>query len=177
MRRNRRRKPIGRESSVFLYGASRREVCRKVDPVGVSSAPVRDQVCHSPRLLAEPRNAVPTKTRRRVGACFGLSTNRERLISLSFRACARCVAANLPKPSSLSSSSPAVDVLRGLEPRPVISARAPETVLLVSEPKPNRRFPDCGGLSPNSRESLLRLFPANRHSFQLKLSQIVIRLL
>ena len=32
------------------------------------------------------------------------------------------------------------------------------------EPKPNRQFPDCGGLSPNSLESLLRLFPAKKHS-------------
>jgi len=32
------------ESGVYLYGASRPEVCRKVDPVGVTSAAVRDQV-------------------------------------------------------------------------------------------------------------------------------------
>src|SRR6266705_461569 len=78
--------------------------------------------------------------------------------------CARCVAANRSKPSSLSSSSPAIDALRRLEPRPAISARTPETVFLVSEPKPNRQFPDFGGLSPNSLESLLRLFPAQKHS-------------
>jgi len=77
---------------------------------------------------------------------------------------ARCVAANRSKPSSLSSSSPAIDALRGLEPRPAISARTPETVLRVSEPKPNREFPACGGLSPNSLESLLKLFPAKKHS-------------
>ncbi len=35
---------------------------------------------------------------------------------------------------------------------------------LVSEPKPNRQFADRGGLSPNSLESLLRLFPAKKHS-------------
>src|SRR6266576_710485 len=34
MRHNRRGEPIGRESGVYLYGASRPEVCRKVDPVG-----------------------------------------------------------------------------------------------------------------------------------------------
>ena len=38
------------------------------------------------------------------------------------------------------------------------------TVSLVSEPKPNRQFPDRGGPSPNSLESLLRLFPAKKHS-------------
>src|SRR6266568_9453256 len=43
-------------------------------------------------------------------------------------------------------------------------ARTPEAVFLVSEPKPNRQFPDFGGLSPNSLESLLRLFPAQKHS-------------
>src|SRR5712691_1382395 len=96
-------------------------------------------------------------------SCFGFSTNRERLIPLSFRWCATCVAANRSKPSSLSSSSPAIDALRRLEPRPAISAR-PETVFLVSESKPNRRFPDCGGLSPDSLESLLRLLPAKKHS-------------
>src|SRR5215472_17609262 len=107
--------------------------------------------------------------RRGVGTGFGLSKNRDRRIPLSFRWCARCVAANRPKPPSLSSSSPAIDVLRGLEPRPAISARAPETVLLVSEPKPNLRFPNCVILSPNSLESLLRHFPAKEHSlFQLK---------
>src|SRR6266480_318578 len=100
----------------------------------------------------------------RGGACFGLSTNRERLIPLSFRWCARYVAANRSRPSSLNSSSPAIDALRRLEPRPAISARTPETVFLLSEPKPNRQFPDCGGLSPNSLESLLRLFPAKKHS-------------
>src|SRR6266478_7499193 len=43
MRHNRRGEPIGRESGVYLYGASRPEVCRKVDPVGVTSAALRDQ--------------------------------------------------------------------------------------------------------------------------------------
>src|SRR5262249_24933363 len=61
MRRNRRGEPIGRESSVYLYGASRPEVCRKVDPVGVSSALVRDQASTSPDCWPEPRNAVPPK--------------------------------------------------------------------------------------------------------------------
>src|SRR6516165_8487807 len=42
MRHNRRGEPIGRESGDYLYGASRREVRRKVDPVGVTSAPPRD---------------------------------------------------------------------------------------------------------------------------------------
>jgi hypothetical protein len=37
-------------------------------------------------------------------------------------------------------------------------------VFLVSKPKPNRQFLDCGELSPNSLESLLRLFPAKKHS-------------
>src|SRR5262249_24933364 len=83
--------------------------------------------------MRSPQNA------RRVGAYFGLSKKRDRRIPRSFRWCARCVAANRPKPLSLSSSSPEIDVLRGLEPRPAISARAPKTVLLVSEPKPNRR--------------------------------------
>src|SRR5882757_3759842 len=44
MRHNRRGEPIGRESGVYLYGASRPEVCRKVDPVGVTSAAVRDRL-------------------------------------------------------------------------------------------------------------------------------------
>src|SRR5215469_22752 len=61
MRRNRRGEPIGRESSVYLYGASRREVCRKVDPVGVSSALVRDQASTPPDCWPEPRNEVPPK--------------------------------------------------------------------------------------------------------------------
>src|SRR6266849_5626190 len=100
----------------------------------------------------------------RGGACFGLSTNRERRIPLPLRWCARCVTANRSKPSSLSSSSPAIDALRRLEPQPAISARIPETVFLLSEPKPNRQFPDCCGLSPNSLESLLRLSPAQKHS-------------
>src|SRR5215470_11885170 len=43
MRHNRRGEPVGRESGVYLYGASRPEVCRKIDPVGVTSAAVRDQ--------------------------------------------------------------------------------------------------------------------------------------
>jgi hypothetical protein len=60
--------------------------------------------------------------------------------------------------------SPAIDALRGLEPRPVISARIPETVFLLSELQPNYQFPDFGGLSPNSLESLLRLFPVKKHS-------------
>ena len=56
-----------------------------------------------------------------------------------------------------------VNALRRLEPQPAISARTLETVFLGSEPKPNRQFPDCGGLSPNSLESLLRLFPAKKY--------------
>jgi hypothetical protein len=56
------------------------------------------------------------------------------------------------------------DPLRRLEPQPAISARTPETVFLVSEPKPIRQFADRGGLSPNSLESLLELFPAKEHS-------------
>jgi hypothetical protein len=63
----------------------------------------------------------------------------------------------------LSSSSPAIDALRRLEPQPAISARTPDTVVLVSEPKPNRQFAHRGGLSPNSVESLLRLFPAKKY--------------
>jgi hypothetical protein len=163
---NRRREPIGRESSVYLYGASRREVRRKVDPVGYH---LRLFVIRfsTPRLLARTEECGPHKTRRRVGACSGLTTNRDRRIPLSFRWCARCVAANPPKPSSLSSSSPAIDALRGLEPRPAIRARIPETVFLVSKPKPNRQFLDCGELSPNSLEFLLRLFPTKRHSRRL----------
>src|SRR5215470_5534609 len=43
MRHNRRGEPVGRESGVYLYGASWPEVCRKVDPVGVTSAAVHDQ--------------------------------------------------------------------------------------------------------------------------------------
>src|ERR1700730_48076 len=62
MRHNRRDEPIGRESGVYWYGASRPEVCRKVDPVGVTSAPVRDQASTPLDFLPEPRNAVPTKT-------------------------------------------------------------------------------------------------------------------
>src|ERR1700732_4512757 len=62
MRHNRRGEPIGRESGVYLCGASRPEVCRKVDPVGVTSAPVRDQASTPLDFLPEPRNAVPTKT-------------------------------------------------------------------------------------------------------------------
>ena len=54
--------------------------------------------------------------------------------------------------------------LRRLEPQPAISARTPETVFLVSEPKANRQFADRGGLSPNNLESLLRLFPAKKYS-------------
>ena len=51
-----------------------------------------------------------------------------------------------------------------VEPRPAIRARIPETVLLVSKPKPNRQFLDCSELSPNSLEFLLRLFPAKAFS-------------
>ena len=187
MRHNRRGEPIGRESGVYLYGASRPEVCRKVDPVGVTSAAVRDQASTPLEFWPEPRNDLPTNyfvldatersrpsSDRRVesypaneSACFALSTNQERRIPLPFRRCARCVAANRPKLSSLSSSSPAIDALRGSEPRPAIRARIPETVFLVSKPKPNRQFLDCGELSPNSLEFLLRLFPAKRHSRHL----------
>src|SRR5258708_33805447 len=58
MRHNRRGEPIGRESGVYLYGASRREVCRKVAPVGVTSAPVRDQSTPFD-FWPEPRKASP----------------------------------------------------------------------------------------------------------------------
>jgi hypothetical protein len=47
----------------------------------------------------------------------------------------------------------------------------PETVFLVSKPKPNRLFLDCGGLSPNSLESLLRLFPAKCILFTIRNDQ------
>src|SRR5690242_3536296 len=60
MRHNRRGESIGRESGVYLYGASRREVCRKVDPVGVTPAPVRDQDSTPLDCWPEPRKAVPT---------------------------------------------------------------------------------------------------------------------
>jgi len=112
-----------------------------------------------PNGLSRHRVESIRRTRR---PCFGLSTNQERRIPLRFRRCARCVAANRPKLSSLSSSSPAIDALRELEPRPAIRARIPETVFLVSKAKPNRQFLDCGELSPNSSEFLL-LFPAKRH--------------
>src|SRR6266568_9437942 len=58
MRHNRRGEPIGRESGVYLYGASRPEVCRKVAPVGVTSAPVRDQSTFFD-FWPEPRKASP----------------------------------------------------------------------------------------------------------------------
>src|SRR5713101_2104126 len=60
MRHNRRGEPIGRESGVYLYGASRPEVCRKVDPVGVTSAAVRDQASTPLEFWPEPRNDLPT---------------------------------------------------------------------------------------------------------------------
>ena len=44
-------KPIGRESGVYLYGASRPEVCRKVDPVDVTPQPVRDQASTAPSIV------------------------------------------------------------------------------------------------------------------------------
>ena len=44
-----------------LHGTSRPQVCRKVDPVGVTSAPVRDQASTTFEFLPEPKNAVPTK--------------------------------------------------------------------------------------------------------------------
>src|SRR5947208_9897507 len=59
MRHNRRGEPIGRESGVYLYGASRPEVCRKVGPVGVTSAAVRNQASTPLDLWPEPRNASP----------------------------------------------------------------------------------------------------------------------
>jgi hypothetical protein len=62
MRHNRRGEPIGRESGVYLYAASGPEVCRKVDPVGVTSAAVRDQASTPLDCWPEPRNAVPHKT-------------------------------------------------------------------------------------------------------------------
>src|SRR5215472_2199364 len=159
MRRNRRREPIDRESSVYLYGASRREVCRKVDPVGVPSALVRDQVSTPLACWPEPRNAVATKR----GEEWAQASGSAKIEIVEFRSRSDGVRGvsqpRGPKSSWLSSSSPAIDVLRGLEPRPV---------LLVSEPKPNRRLPDCGGLSPNSRESLLRLFPAKKHSLPVE---------
>ena len=34
-----------------------------------------------------------------------------------------------------------------IRPQPAISERTAETVFLVSEAKPNRQFPNCGGLS------------------------------
>jgi hypothetical protein len=61
MRHNRRGEPIGRESGVYLYGASRREVYRKVGPVGVTSAAVRNQASTPLDLWPEPRNAVPAR--------------------------------------------------------------------------------------------------------------------
>ena len=61
MRHNRRGEPIGRESGVYLYGASRPEVRRKVDPVGVTSAAVRDQASTPLEFWPEPRNAVPAR--------------------------------------------------------------------------------------------------------------------
>src|SRR5215469_6691879 len=161
MRRNRRREPIDRESSVYLYGASRREVCRKVDPVGLPSALVRDQVSTPLACWPEPRNAVATKR----GEEWAQASGSAKIEIVEFRSRSdgvRGVSQPMgPKSSWLSSSSPAIDVLRGLEPRPV---------LLVSEPKPNRRFPDCGGLSPNSRKSPLRLFTPRSILFQLKRS-------
>src|SRR6266566_3963579 len=61
MRHNRRGEPIGRESGVYLYGASRPEVCRKVDPVDVTPLPVRDQASTAPLdCWPEPRSVVPT---------------------------------------------------------------------------------------------------------------------
>src|SRR5260370_42533057 len=69
------------------------------------------------------------------------------------------------KPSSLSSSSPAIDALRRLEPQPAISARTPDTVVLVSEPKPNRQFAHRGCLSSTSVDSPLSLLPANKYCF------------
>jgi len=164
MRRNRRREPIDRESSVYLYGASRREVCRKVDPVGLPSALVRDQVSTPLACWPEPRNAVATKR----GEEWAQASGSAKIEIVEFRSRSdgvRGVSQPMgPKSSWLSSSSPAIDVLRGLEPRPAISTQASETVLLVSEPKPNRRFPDYDGLSPNSRGSLLRQSPAKKHS-------------
>ena len=45
----------------------------------------------------------------------------------------------------------AIDALRRLEPQPAISARTPETVFLVSEPKADRQFADRRG--PESEQS------------------------
>ena len=61
MRHNRRREPISGESGVYLYGASRPEVCRKVGRVGVTSAAVRDQASTPLDVWPEPRNAVSTQ--------------------------------------------------------------------------------------------------------------------
>jgi hypothetical protein len=167
-----------------LYGASRREVCRKVGPVGVTSAPVRDQAftpsIFGPNLgTPSPQNyfvvdateqSRPLSDRRvenYPAKEAGYASGSAQIENVEFRSRSdgvRGVAATRSKPSSLSSSSPAIDALRRLEPQPAISARTPETVFLVSEPKAKRQFADRGGLSPNSLESLLRLFPAEKYS-------------
>src|SRR5215469_8323971 len=116
MRRNRRGEPIGRESSVYLYGASRREVCRNVDPVGISSAPVSDQV--STHLDCWPE---PTLVPKVCDVCR--SQPAEAVVVEFIFACDRCA-----------------EKIRA----------ATRSSRLGTET--NRRFPDCGGLSSNSRE-------------------------
>src|SRR6266568_8865317 len=62
MRHNRRGEPIGRESGVYLYGASRPEVCRKVDPVDVTPLPVRDQASTAPSIVGPNLGASSPQT-------------------------------------------------------------------------------------------------------------------
>jgi len=119
MRHNRRGEPIGRESCVYLYGASRREVCRKVDPVGVTSAVVRDQTSTSldfwPRSVSERHVESYAATER------AHASGSAQIEIVEFRSRSdgvRAVAANRPKSSSLSSSLPAIDALRRLQPQP-----------------------------------------------------------
>src|SRR5213594_851567 len=53
---------VGRESGVYLYGASRPEVCRKVDPVDVTPLPVRDQASTAPSIVGPNLGASSPQT-------------------------------------------------------------------------------------------------------------------
>src|SRR6266478_5508553 len=62
MRHNRRGEPIGRQSGVYLYGASRPEVCRKIDPVDVTPLKVRDQASTAPSIVGPNLGASSPQT-------------------------------------------------------------------------------------------------------------------
>jgi hypothetical protein len=156
MRYNRRGEPIGRESGVYLYGASRPEVCRKVDPVGVTSASVRDQASTPFDCLPEPRNAVSRKTilllmrsgsaqienvefRSRSDGVRGVSSHAVEAVVVEFIfTCDRCA-----------------EKIRGATG----DQRATTGHCCSSHRNQTVNSPIAAALSPNSLQSLLRLFP------------------